>query len=860
MKPVRHTALWACFTVSGAAALALEMLWMRSAGLVLGQTARTTATVLACYFGGLALGAACARSGARRPVRAYGALELGAAAGALWSVVAFRALASDVAQGWLAAAGPIGGAAAIALAVLPATVCLGATLPAIGQALVSIEELGHRGGLLYAANTLGGVVGLAAMGFGMPAVIGVTASYGAAAAASALAGAVALTVSRGLGAGLPSARLDFGERRGGTPPPTRARLRLVAAGAGALGLALEVLWTRLFAQVLHNSTYSFSAVALVFLIALAIGSAVSAVLLGRARPAAVAGVALAVAAAGTAAGAWTFVRCTDGLAYFGMNSGLGEYLLRIVGLAALTVGPAALASGAVLPALWALWGGHDSAARPLGDLSALNMVGGIGGALAAGYLALPLLGLHGGLLGVAMAYVVLADIVAPLPVRLRPLAYGVVLGIAFFIDPTRIPVSHLDPATDTLRAAREGPSGFVTVVESGADLQLRLDNYYVLGGTASETTERRLGLVPLLLHPRPERVAFIGLATGITASAAPALGVDATTVVEVVPEVADVARTDFKTWNDGLLDRPDVHLVLGDGRRYLAATGERFDVIVSDLFIPWHAGAGSLYSREMYETVARRLAPGGLFCQWLPLYQLTREEFDIIAHTFLSVFPHAGLWRADFFPDRPVAALIAQQGSALDLEAIRIRVEGLPAWSRDPLLASPRGLVMLYAGNLAAAPDLFAAAPINTDDRPLIEFTAPRLTRMSAAGDKDWLTGESLAAVYDRLADRAWHESDPLLPAAGEVANARSAGRALYRYAIAATQGNNMSARELEATVRALVPEVIAAFESTDTTDQLREALREKARLRAEAERVRHRLDVMQHRLGELASSRRETP
>src|SRR5262249_9686054 len=155
-----------------------------------------------------------------------------------------------------------------------------------------------------------------------------------------------------------------------------------------------------------------------------------------------------------------------------------------------------------------------------------------------------------------------------------------------------------------------------TVVDGEGDTQLRLDSYYTLGGSASAANERRQGLVPLLLHPDPHRVAFIGLATGITASAAPALGIPDTTVIELVPEVATLARTHFRAWNDGLLERDGVHLVVGDGRRHLAATGDLLDVIVSDLFIPWHAGTGSLYAREMYEMAARRLAAGGLFCQW----------------------------------------------------------------------------------------------------------------------------------------------------------------------------------------------------------------------------------------------------
>src|SRR5262249_24345427 len=180
----------------------------------------------------------------------------------------------------------------------------------------------------------------------------------------------------------------------------------------------------------------------------------------------------------------------------------------------------------------------------------------------------------------------------------------------------------------------------------------------------------------------------------------------------------------------GLLRRPDVQLVVGDGRRYLASGVERPDVVVSDLFIPWHASAGSLYAREMFESVARHLSSGGVFCQWLPLYQLTREEVHTIARTFLAVFPDVSLWRNDFYPDRPVVALIGRLAARpVDLDRIQERLAALPEWSRDPQLATPQGVAMLYLGDLAAAPDLVARGPLNTDDRPLIEFLAPRLTR-----------------------------------------------------------------------------------------------------------------------------------
>ncbi|HLY38437.1 MAG TPA: fused MFS/spermidine synthase, partial [Candidatus Binatia bacterium] len=726
----------------------------------------------------------------------------------------------------------------IAIAILPATVCLGATLPAIGEA-VAAGSVGRRGGLLYALNTAGGALGIAAMGFGLPAAIGVTASYVVAAGASALAGIVALLVGDGTAAM-------------SAPPATAqapGRLRIVAAGAGALGLGLEVLWIRLFAQVLHNSVYSFAAVTLVLLVALALGAALAAVLLGRAAPTTVAGGALLAAVATTIGGVWLFVRITDGLRYVGMETGLPEYLLRIVGLAAASAGPGAVASGAVLPALWAAFGDR-TAARPLGDLAAANTFGGVTGALGATFLVLPLLGLRGGFLLAAAAYLVLADVtVGPVRSPVRTLGYLALLGVVA-LDPVRAPLTHLADG-ESLRALAEGPAGIVTVVDTRDDLQLRLDNYYVLGGSAAATNERRQGLLPLLLHPAPRRVAFIGMATGITASAGPALGVERTTVVELVPQVVTAASAYFGAWNAALLRRPDVDVVVDDGRRWLAAGGDGYDVIIADLFIPWHAGAGTLYARETFESARRRLAPGGLFCQWLPLYQLTHEEFDAIARTFRTVFPDVTVWRNDFYPDRPAVGIVGRLApAAVDFDRVGERLAGLPDWSRDPLLALPQGLAMLYVGDLRAAGDVIADGPLNTDDRPLIEFLAPRLTRMSAAGDKDWFTGDALAAFTETVAER--DASAATLPSTPEVRAARRAGAALFRYALAARSGDTAGADRNEATVRELVPDVVALGERTSPVATLADTHRTLDTLRAEQQRVARELDAMEQRLGRL--------
>ena len=373
-------------------------------------------------------------------------------------------------------------------------------------------------------------------------------------------------------------------------------------------------------------------------------------------------------------------------------------------------------------------------------------------------------------------------------------------------DPARAPLVNLYPGVETLRALYEGPAGVTSVVDVRGNLQLRMDNYYVLGGDEAATNERRLGLLPLLLHPAPARVLFIGLATGITASAGPALGVADTTVVEIVPEVARAAREHFGTWNDELLARSDVRLVVDDGRRYLQANDRRFDVVVSDLFIPWHAGTGSLYAREMYEHRGAAARAGRALLPMAALYQLTREEFDVIVETFLAVFPHATLWRDDFYPNRPGRRTRRTCRARTRRPRTRRR-----AGRRSPDVGAgfdargPRGLAMFYAGILRTVADDFAAAPVNTDDRPVIEFLAPRLTRMSGPGTRIGSSASRFAAFYDRSA-RARSRMSPRRSRAGsrEAVEARRAGRSLFRYVLADAVGDQVAAARLQAEVRAM--------------------------------------------------------
>ena len=180
---------------------------------------------------------------------------------------------------------------------------------------------------------------------------------------------------------------------------------------------------------------------------------------------------------------------------------------------------------------------------------------------------------------------------------------------------------------------------------------MKLNNHYVLGGTASTGDERMQAHIPLLLHPSPKRVAFLGLGTGITAGASRLHPTERVTTMEIVPEAIQLAQQYFAEANLGAIDSPSIEVVAADARNFLKTSRRKFDVIVGDLFVPWRRGEASLYTIEHFRAARQALAAGGLFCQWLPMFQLSENEFKIVAATFLDVFQIRLCGAAIFHPE-----------------------------------------------------------------------------------------------------------------------------------------------------------------------------------------------------------------
>ena len=816
--------------LSGGVSLVYEVLWLKELGLLFGSTAYAASTTLAVFFLGLAIGGAVFGRWSprlRSPLRAYAWLELGIAASAglyfLLLAVYFQLYAPlyDALAGRPAAFN----AARVALAtllLLPPATLMGGTLPVLAQHLVrQPHELGRTGSFLYAVNTLGAAVGAFLAGFVLPPALGFDRAYLLAMAVNAVVaglawrlagadeprGAPARDVSAPRGRSSHRDQRSPRERPAAPAPATGGAagsawlLATVAGLSGAFALGLEVLWTRMFAQVLQNSVYTFSIILVVFLAALAAGSAIANRLCRlRAAPAQVLWLLLTLSGLGVAATPFAFHALTAGLSSLATGDGWVLYVLSIFGNTMLLLFVPATLLGSVFPYL--LRAAQGSQAAPgaiIGRLGALNTSGGVVGSLSAGFVLLGTVGLWNSVRLFAAGYLLLALLVCLRGARTRaaPLlpaavAIGVLVLLGTVFDTSRLTLVSVDRERgEEVLATWEGPDGVVAVVERPGSRRIKVNNFYTLGGTASAEQEQNQALLPLMTHPRPGAVFVLGLGTGITAGSVLRHPVERLLVCEIAPDVVAAAAAHFEAPSGGLFSDPRATVRACDARNHLLGTTERFDVIIADLFVPWRAGIGNLYSREHFDAARARLAAGGLFVQWLPLYQLSRREFEVVARTMLAVFEQVTLWRGHFGAERPVVALVGAAGPAtLDPTVIDRNGRHLSGGRPLPPAAALAVTLPFYAGNLSAADGLIPPGPINTDDRPLVEYLAPVTQRQERAGATGWFNLAELGDFLRRLMELAPPSRDPYLT--GLTAAQRDlvvAGRHYYDGVVASRLG-----------------------------------------------------------------------
>ena len=716
-SPFRAThALYGVLFLSGFAGLGYQSVWVRMLAQSLGHEYSAALGVVAAFFCGLGIGAFVLDrriSLSPRPDRWFAALEAVIALWALVLIFALPALAGFVPR-WLGVdAGPLTQWAAAFLIPLvllaPATVAMGATLPATDRLMGRLRSGGYALGGVYAANTGGAVLGVLGLTFVIAPAIG----YGQSLVVLAVINAVCVVATLVF--------LAPDRARPAPPVPQGASTGVLATllATGLLGIGFEVVAIRALAQILENTVYSFAAVLAVYLL----GTAVGAALYHRSRwaKAVSTGDWLRLQAAACllgVAGLWAapeLYRAARGLA---LSPTAASLLGELLAGAAVLVLPT-LVMGAVFTHLVSSLRRADGG---VGRGVAVNTLGAALAPVVVGVLIMPWLGVVATLVAIAVAYAALA-----LPRRVTAVAAtgGVAAVAALLVFTPARPTLLVLPEGATARQSIEGVLGTVNVYEDAAGFtHLKLNNGYVMGGTATLVPDRRQGHIPLLFHPRPRRALFLGVGTGATfAAAAYHTGVRAD-AVELVPEILDVLPA-FAAVSDEIFKVPGLTLYAADARRFVLASRWRYDVIVADTFHPSRDGAGLLYTVAHFTAIRDRLAAGGVFVQWLPLHQLDTPTFKLIVRTFLEVFPDARATLNDLSLETPVIGLVGGlQHWALDWSVVsdttlRLALQrtGLSHGfgPLNGLIAGPEGLAR-FAG----------PGPLNTDDHPRVVFEAPR--------------------------------------------------------------------------------------------------------------------------------------
>jgi predicted membrane-bound spermidine synthase len=729
----------ALFFLSGASGLVYQVIWVRLLTRVFGTTTFAVSALLAAFMGGLGLGSyVAARFLVRRrsPLLLFGLLELGVGVYAV-SLLEILPLAESLFLS-MARGGALSPFAEASLKVvlsflllLPPTTLMGASLPLlVKQTAHELGYLGRKSGGLYALNTFGAAFGCFAAGFYAIPSLGLSGTTLLAASINASVGIAAAALHARLG---PAESAPPPESE---PAPAGPLLLVFVAFAasGFVAIGLEVVWTRLFTLVFKGYTYSFSAMLTVLLLGIALGSLLFAPIADRSgdRRSLFGTLQVAIGVSAVLAAplflvAESFVRYATAVLGFDWSAqALAKFLVSL----AILIVPTFL-FGAQFPVVTRLATANvEGAGGRVGELYAVNVAGGILGALLTGFVLLPVLGTQKSLLLLSLA--LLASGVALLVgTRRRALAVAAAaaaLTVGLSWDVSRKLHESWLTGEETVGFYREGADATVMVAENPPRVN-EDKRILVNGSSASNSTHYGLsvnriqGCIPFFFERMPGKVLATCFGTGITFGTLSQFGVDRIDGVDISPEVIAAAPR-FGEQNYGVASQGRVTLHIDDGRNFLLKSTDRYDVITMEPMPPALAGVSDLYTREFYELCRERLAEGGIVSQWVPLYYLGLEDVRILYRTFAESFPHVLVFFYHF--DTFLVGSYQPLRISADKFADRLRSERLIADLEQIGLASSERMLGTFLMDRAAVLEFAGGAPVMTDDLPYVEFSGPK--------------------------------------------------------------------------------------------------------------------------------------
>jgi spermidine synthase len=749
-------ALLLLFIGSGCAALIYEVVWFQLLQLSIGSSAVSLGVLLGIYMGGMCLGSLLVPrylSSLRHPLKVYAALEAGI--GVFGVIVLFAVPVVGQIYTQIAGTGQVSlilRALVASICLLPPTLLMGATLPAIARWVETTPRGVAWLGFFYGGNLAGAVAGSLIAGFYLLRVYDMpTATAVAVVLNFVVAGLAVLIAAR-----TPHTVITADDSAPRPQPLSAEGARLVyiaIALSGLTALGSEVVWTRVLSLIFGATAYTFSLILAVFLTGLGIGSSLGAALArGVSNPKAALGwvqLGLCVCLA------WAAYATAESMPYWPINPSIStspSFNFQLDLMRAIWVMlPGAMLWGASFPlALAGVAAPGQDSARLVGGVYAANTVGAIVGALVT---SLGMVGTIGSqhtqqaLIGVAAMSGLL--MLMPATGEKRPALTStpvVVIGIALaagLLARTVPPLPGLLVAYGRYAATWVGQNEIVYVGE-GVTASVAVSrtptgvlNYHNAGKVQASSEpqdmrlQRMLGHITTLVPTTPTKVLVIGCGAGVTAGA---VSIDPMvkdqTIAEIEPLVPRVVSTHFAEHNFNVVANPKVKVHLDDARHYLLTTDEKFDAITSDPLDPWVKGAATLYTREFFQVVKNHLNPGGVVTLFVQLYESTDSAVKSEIATFLEAFPNGAVF----------ANTVNGQGYDLvlfgQLEAGKINVDAVQARLDDPAnaaiaqslreigISSAVELFGTYAGRRSDMQNWLSDAIINTDRNLKLQYLA----------------------------------------------------------------------------------------------------------------------------------------
>ncbi|MHC5064573.1 MAG: fused MFS/spermidine synthase [Planctomycetota bacterium] len=760
-------ALLLLFVGSGCAALVYEVIWFHLLRLAIGTSAISISVLLGSFMGGMCLGSLLFPrfvSPKFHPLKVYAYLELGI--GAIGILLTFLLpLAGDlyISHGGSGFTGFTLRGIVCVICLLPPTILMGATLPAIARWMETTQTGVARMGFFYGANIAGAVLGTLLAGFYLLPVYDILVATYVALGINILVAGIALFLAT-------RQRYENrfeAESVASTAVEKKSKLVYTAiAFSGFTALGAEVIWTRLLSLLLGASVYAFSLILAVFLLGLGIGSSIGSYLSRRAaNPRQLLAICQLLLGLAIVYGSVMITHVIPyGQPYIVFMEDVRKILPLMYGYdflrCSIAMLPATILWGASFPlALAAANPQSGDPGKLLGGVYAANTIGAIGGALLVGLI---MIGSQGTLwsqqsmaaiallFGLALFASVLLTprkssarrkpasrfLLIPLPAWVLFITLGSIWAIANLPPPQKgltaygRMVSNWQYESEFIFEA-EGINASVAVSE----MENGVRNFHVSGKVVASTElidmrlQRMLGHLPSLLHKAPETVLIVGCGAGVTAGCFVEYpSVKRIVICEIEPMVPVGAGGYFAMENRRVLEDPRTEVILDDARHFLATTEEKFDVITSDPIHPWVRGAAALYSIEYYDLVKEHLNPGGIVTQWVPLYEASEEAVKSQVGTFLQAFPNGSIWNSDaeeFGYD--VVMLGQMEPLQIDLDELAVNMrENQRVWNSlaEVNLGSVLNFMLTYAGRGEDLQAWLADAQINYDRSLRLQYLA----------------------------------------------------------------------------------------------------------------------------------------